>query len=356
MTRGSVLIFFLAQASGLRLSQLPPEGANLYVKPHKGKSAQTPKSAESINSGVVEQPGQRSHDIVVIRTHNPTEAMRNRIKMYAKEVIKKTTQSNITLVISVDMTDSPEQGTKLLKDLEKYREMDNIKIHSFVWEDVLKGFPTLSNNQTEYQWLKYPEWFGRTSKSLSFEPSYLAVQEAMQGDHGKPFPCTGECNLRVWMIEDDVLLCNGGLSNLVEAYKDNNADMLAPKFEDVSTFDQTLFKTDFHWDSITPIFAKRYDENQRWKTFLFVSRLSMNLFNKIAELSQEGVAGYPEVVGATVCMAEHFVCKHFDHKHTPGPYFGIGWHDSPTLTKKHAAKKTCNENKDLMTINHPAKY
>jgi len=280
---------------------------------HSALSLSLHKSAQTMES------------VVVLRTANPMPGMLKRMQDVFSDL--QANAPNVQFTISID-TSKPK--AKAVPSLIR-KTVPGASIHVYDWHDVKKSYPVHLDDRSD------PHTGWATAWSWHVEPILLARRHIMQNAKVAK-------NASWWIIEDDVFLCKGSLSQFLKLYDGVQSDLLVKQYIYAKDWDLR--------DSGNKQFRDRFPESSRWCLNEQVQRYSARFLDHLEkEVVEANITAQSEMFVATECMnnADQFRCENFRSQDV-----GVYAYNTRMMTQE-AVEEVC-ENSTGLTINHAAKY
>eukprot|EP00191_Tetraselmis_sp_GSL018_P021503 CAMPEP_0177596006 /NCGR_PEP_ID=MMETSP0419_2-20121207/10736_1 /TAXON_ID=582737 /ORGANISM="Tetraselmis sp., Strain GSL018" /LENGTH=387 /DNA_ID=CAMNT_0019087657 /DNA_START=345 /DNA_END=1506 /DNA_ORIENTATION=- len=265
-------------------------------------------------------------EAVLVRTHNPTDAMIQRFVTWRDDVHAH----GGVFWVSVD-TSSAELG---LRTIERIRQAGIDNMHRYNSVDMKKTYPVLDELERKYMEMKTPRkmplpWgFHNEATGLWF----LSL-DSKQKDKLR----------HVWIIEEDVGF-TGRLSDLIQLHIVLKADLLTEGYRPVMRPDGKMY----FWTTIaSSAFCRRIPENDRLITYEHVQRFTPRLLQALHELSSdanEPMTGWSEMSVPT--LASHLpwaTARKLRREHIGFPFFWSARINQSTWKKLEYNQKQQNK-------------
>lgn len=253
--------------------------------------------------------------LVMVRTYNPMPGMLARMREFSDDLY--TNLPHAQFMVSVD-------ATHYNRTSEISSAVPKAIVQDYTWDDVLSGYPVLS------------EMTIASAYDFHMEPILLAV------NYSRTHARTSQ-NASVWVIEDDVFLCGGTISDFISLYGDVNSDFLSVSFDDTDEW--------FWRDYGSSKFLQAFSPELRRKSNEHVQRFSSTFLAHLEKESRlSNMTAQSEMLAPTECWnhKDAFRCETFDSKH-------VGEYDWWRHMDEATANATCQAAKNI-TINHAGKF
>jgi len=270
-----------------------------------------------------------SHLLVIIRTHDPSEARIHRIIEWARDL----KQAGIDTWVSIDESSAPHKGwvrsrieEHLIADLQE--EHDLIRFHEYTEADMLREYPVLEELLEKLKLERCP-WWKRWLRKLglisSLSRKYFKRKLAW-GFYAEAInllvqklPWTYDT---IWVIEDDVGV-SGSLSAILLECERIQCDLMASRC--VPTMEP-----DWHWKEILTERYRQYCANSFGIISEFVVRFSRPFLDVLHALSKDGISAWSESSLYSLCKAT----KGCEYAELPEEFIGEHWKWNAVVTKE----------------------
>jgi len=267
---------------------------------------------------------QTMESVVVVRTATPMPGMLKRMQDVFNDL--QTNATNVQFTISIDTS---QPSAKAVPELIR-KTVPGASIHVYDWDVVKKSYPVHLDDAREV----YKNWV--SGWAFHVEPILLARRHIMQNTKVAK-------HASWWIIEDDVFLCKGSLSQFLKLYDGLQSDLLVKEYN---------YGKDW-WLRFAgnKKFLERFPDASRWWLTEQVQRYSARFLDHLEKEVEAHITAQSEMFVATECMnnADQFRCDKFRSQDV-----GVFAYNTRMKTQEEA-EQVCEHSTGL-TINHAAKY
>jgi len=272
--------------------------------------------------------------IVMVRVFNPMPGMIERLGQFAEDL--KENSPDAQLVVAIDKTRdySPRDGpivyeqfllppAELVSGMVQAASGPTALIHEYTWSEVEGTYPVVLS----------------LGDASAYNLHTEAIIETVQYTR-KKIPVADTAH--VWVLEDDVFICGGGISEFINSYRNDTSDLLAGHY--FRKIEDPVMSSEF---------LRRFRDGTRVQAFEHVERFSLRfLAHLYRESAVDHVTAMSEIFAPTECFNNptKFTCGEFRPKH-------IGMYKtSPGYDRREAMEVCGSKSETGVTVNHPGKF
>jgi hypothetical protein len=259
--------------------------------------------------------------VVLVRTFDPMPGMLERMRDIRDDL--QMNAPNVQFALSIDNRLQTAEHIKTA--------VPGVLAHEYTWEDVQKQWPVHMQGSS---------WFDNGNARGWHIPAILLARRYIlqMGDISQ--------NASFWVVEDDVFICKGSLSQFIALYEDVQSDVLTMPYNNILLEEPGWV----HREEATKAFLQRFGLSDRWMSWEQVQRFSQRFLDHVEKEVDSNISSQSEMFVATECMnnRQKFNCAVFKKEHVGH----VSWSfransrldavqvckDSPGLTMNHAAK------------------